>query len=346
MTTAAATPLRGLFCGAGHFASIQLDAWRAVPGARIVALYNRTLERARGLQREFGIAAISDNYEALLDSVRPDFVDICTAVETHLPLARGAAERNIPILCQKPLAPTLAESEQLTALAAARGVRLMANDNWRWQAWYREIKRLLSAGEIGRPHHARFVMRTGDGHGEQPYAAQPFFRDLPRFVLFETGIHYFDTIRFLLGPIAAVHCVTRRRNPRIRGEDAALVTLQLAEGVTVVYDADRVACTSRMRPPVNGHVVIEGDAGTLRLDEQGAIYVLRRGESERHHHYAIPPGYRGGSAIAAQNHFVSCLRTGTTFETEGRDYLATERVVEACYRSAASGCTERLEAAS
>ncbi|MGH8021401.1 MAG: Gfo/Idh/MocA family protein [Opitutaceae bacterium] len=148
MTQAPAMPLRGLFCGAGHFANIQLDAWRAVPGARIVALYNRTLERTHALQRAFGIDIVSDNYEALLDSVRPDFVDICTAVETHLPLARAAAERGVPVLCQKPLTPSLADSEQLVAIAAAKGARLMANDNWRWQAWYRETKRLLARGRL------------------------------------------------------------------------------------------------------------------------------------------------------------------------------------------------------
>lgn len=167
---------------------------------------------------------------------------------------------------------------------------------------------------------------------------------MARFVLFETGIHYFDTVKFLLGPITALHCVTRRRNPHIRGEDCALVMLELAGGATALYDADRVACASHARPPVNGHVVIEGAEGALRLDENGAIYLMRRGESERSHQYTIPPGYRGGSAVAAQNHFVSCLRTGAIFETEGRDYLATERVVDACYRSAASGRAEKLEA--
>jgi Predicted dehydrogenases and related proteins len=339
-------PLSGLFCGAGHFAKIQLDAWKAVPAARIVALYNRTLDRARALQAEFGIDKISDDLAALLDSVRPNFVDICTAAETHLPLARAAAERGIPVLCQKPLAPSLAEAEQLVAACEAHQVRLMANDNWRWQGWYRELKRLIEAGTIGEPRHARFVLRPGDGAGEEPYPLQPFFRDMERFVLLETGGHYLDTIRFLVGEISALHCITRRRNPRIRGEDAALVTLEFANGATAVFDADRTAPTSSVRPPVNGHAVIEGDTATLRLDEDGAIFIQLRGRPEERHTYAIPAGYRGGSAIAAQTHFVESLRAGTRFETEGRDYLAIERAVDACYRSAASGTTERLEKAS
>ncbi len=342
----APTPgLRGLFCGAGHFARIQLTAWQAVPGVRIAGLYNRTLDRARVLETEFGIERVSDDLESLLDAVRPDFVDICTAVETHLPLARAAAARGLPILCQKPLAPRIADAEELVAVCARHGVRLMANDNWRWQGWYRELKRLIRAGAIGAPQHARFVLRPGDGAGDTPYPLQPFFREMERFLILEVGGHYFDTMRFLLGDLTALHCVTRRRNPRIRGEDAALVAVQFASGATAVFDADRTASTETVRPPTNGHVVIEGSEGTLRLDEAGEIFLLRRGGREERQSYAIPAGYRGGSAIAAQTHFIACLETGKPFETEGADYLAIERAVEACYRSAASGATERVEAA-
>lgn len=313
-----------------------------MPDARIVALYNRTLTRAQSLQAEFVIETVSDDFEALLDAVQPDFVDICTAVETHLPLVRIAAAHKLPILCQKPLSSCLSDSEELVAVCAARGVRLMANDNWRWQGWYRELKRLVDSDAIGTVWHARFVMRPGDGWGAEPYPLQPYFRDMERFVLIETGIHYLDTLRFLFGPIATLHCVVRRRNPRIRGEDAALVTLEFTNGATAVYDADRSAATEQVRPPVNGHVFIEGSAGNLRLAEDGSIHFAPRGGSETRHDYAIPPGYRGGSAIAAQRHFLECLGSGTAFETAGQDYLDIERAVEACYRSSIHRTVETL----
>jgi len=311
-----------------------MEAWQTVKGAHIIGLYNRTLERASVLQTRFNIPHIGVDFGALLETVRPDFVDICTAVESHLPLARLAVAHKIPILCQKPLTPRIAESEELVELCESAGVRLMANDNWRWQGWYRELKRLLEAGVIGEPQHARFLLRPGDGWGDEPYPLQPFFREMERFVLLETGGHYLDTLRFFFGDIAALHCLIRRRNPRIRAEDAALVTLEFSGGVTAVFDADRTATTAQVRPPVNGHVFIEGTVGNLRLAEDGSIHVTKRGGVEQRHDYALPAGYRGGSAIAAQQHFINCLRTGAEFETNGRDYLAIERAVEACYRSA------------
>jgi D-apiose dehydrogenase len=337
MKTASPTPLRGLFCGAGHFAKIQLTAWQSIPDARIVAVYNRTLERARALQAEFGLDQVSDDYETLLDTVRPDFVDICTAVETHLPLARAAARRGLPVLCQKPLAPRIEDAEELVRVCRQHGIRAMANDNWRWQAWYREAHRLIATGAVGSPQHARFVLRPGDGWGDAPYPLQPYFRAMERFVLLEVGGHYFDTMRFLFGEITRLHCVTRRRNPLIRGEDAAIVLLEFAHGMTALFDADRTACVAAVRPPVNGHVVIEGSEGTLRIAEDGAIYRLARNRAvEEPHAYEIPPGYRGGSVIAAQRHFIECLRSGAAFETDVSSYLAIERLVEASYRSAAA----------
>ena len=342
MTSSSPAPLRGLFCGAGHFARIQLTAWQAVPNAKIAGLFNRSLDRARPLAAEFGIPAVSDQIDFLLETVRPDFVDICTAAETHLPLTLAAAQRGIPVLCQKPLAPHLAQSEELVAACDAAGVRLMANENWRWQGWYRELKRLIDAGAIGTPQHARLVQRPGDGWGDEPYPLQPFFRDMERFLLLEVGGHYLDTLRYLLGPMTSLHCVTRRRNPRIRGEDAALVTLEFASGATAVFDADRTAATAQVRPPVNGHAFIEGSGGNLRLDETGALYLAPRGGTETRHPYDLPPGYRGGSAIAAQRHFIARLRDGAPFETEGRDYLVIERAVEACYRSADTRSTVNL----
>jgi predicted dehydrogenase len=100
-----------------------------------------------------------------------------------------------------------------------------------------------------------------------------------------------------------------------------------------------------VRPPTNGHALIEGSEGTLRLDQEGAIFLLQRGGVERRHNYTTTAGYRGGSAIAAQRHFSECLRTGALFETEARSYLEIERMVDACYRAAARGTREVVEAA-
>jgi predicted dehydrogenase len=324
--------MRGLFVGAGQFASIQLDAWSQVPEVEIVGLVNRTLPRARELAARHHIPVVGIDLTALLGELQPDFVDICTAVETHLPLTAAAVAAGVPVLCQKPMAPTLAESRELARLAAV--VPVMINDNWRWQAWYREIRRLLDAGALGAPQSCLLALRTADGAGPEPYARQPYFRTMERFLVFETGIHYLDTLRFLFGEVTRLHCVTRRLNPVIRGEDAAVITLEFASGLTAVWDGNRVAPFPCERPPFNGFMRLDGAEATLEVDPFGRMTLTPRGGPPRPHSYTIPPGYRGGSAVAAQRHFIECLRTGTPFETSAADYLRTTELVFAAYESA------------
>jgi predicted dehydrogenase len=335
--------LRGVFLGAGHFAGIQLDAWRAVPGVKIAGIYNRTAEKARNLAELHGIDLVTDDVRLLLDQTKPDFVDICTAVDTHTSFARMAADRGIPILCQKPVAPTWEGTVNLIRYCKDRHVRLMVNENWRWQSWYREIKKLLGEGVLGEPFHTYCLMRPGDGWGDDPYPLQPYFRQMPQFLLMETGVHYFDTLRYLFGEIETVNCQTRRINPVIQGEDLAVVSMRFARGMTAVFDANRVSSTTETRTPVNGMMEIEGSKATLQLSPHGEIFIIPRNGTKYRHAYFMTEGYRGGGAVLAQRHFVQCLLDGSRFETEGEDYLQSVRCVYACYESARKQSVERVE---
>ena len=96
--------LRGVGIGAGYFAPFQYEAWTRIPEVEIVALYNRTEERARPLMAQFGVARYYDDWKAMLDRERPDFVDIITPPETH---------------------------EEMCAFAAARGITSSVRSRWR-----------------------------------------------------------------------------------------------------------------------------------------------------------------------------------------------------------------------
>lgn len=270
----------------------------------------------------------------MLRILQPDFVDICTAVEAHAEQIRICAEARVPILCQKPIAPTEEEARRCVEICTAAGVPMMVNDNWRWQPWYREIKRITDAGTLGEICHVYHTLRTGDGIGPDAYASQPYFRRLTRFLLLETGIHYLDTYRFLFGEPTELLCQTRRCNPAITGEDAALLSLQFPHGPRVIWDANRAIPTARQKPPFNGTMRIEGSRGLLEVDPDGRMSLTVEGSPPLEHAYAIPTGYRGGSVAAALQHFVDALRSGGRFETSGADYLRTTRLVFAAYESA------------
>jgi D-apiose dehydrogenase len=339
--------LRGICIGAGYFSQFHYDAWRRIPEVEIIAIVNRELDRARVLADEFNIARVESfaGLPALLDETKPDFIDIITPPETHLELVRLASARGIAIICQKPLAPNWADALEIVAVAQRAGVRLLVHENWRWQPWYREIKRQLDAGALGELFSISVRMRMGDGWPVDAYAArQPFFRTYPRLLVYETGVHFLDVFRFLAGEISSVYARLQRRNPGIVGEDAAQIVCAFADGATAVLDASRYNESDTPDPRYTfGTVRIDGAKGHLELDHEGNLTLKPLGQPVRRIEYAHERrGFAGDCVHGLQRHFVECMLSGRAFESTGEDYLKTTAVVEACYRSAANGQVERV----
>jgi predicted dehydrogenase len=341
--------LKGVCVGAGYFSRFQYEAWGRIPEVEIVANCNRHVERAKEYAEEFGISTTYsyDDFAAMLDAEKPDFVDIITPPETHLELCKAAAERGIGIICQKPLAPTHEESVAVAKVAQGSGARFMVHENWRWQPWYREIKTLLDAGTIGDPVHLNFHCRMGDGWGDDAYLdRQPFFRDYPRLFIFETGVHFLDTFRYLLGEAEAIYARTKQRNPVIKGEDSALIICDFKNGATAVLDANRYNESLSVNPRYTfGALRLDGSQGHLEFDANGAISVKRLGEEAYRHEYApATGGFAGNCVYAVQRHFVDRMLDGAPFESEVEDYLKTIELVEVAYRSAAENAVIPIQA--
>lgn len=189
--------LRFAIFGCGFWARYQLAGWREAGGAELVGLYNRTLSKAHGLADEFGLprSACFDDPEALLRTVRPDFVDIITSVETHAPLSALAARHGTAAICQKPMAPDAAAARRMHATAEAAGVPLLIHENWRWQTPIRAFRAALANPALGACFRARVTFSCSF----PVFDNQPFLRDLPQFILTDIGSHVLDTARFLFG---------------------------------------------------------------------------------------------------------------------------------------------------
>lgn len=327
--------------GAGYFASYHLDAWSRLDGVRLCAVADPDAIRRELAADRHGIGTYV-GVEEMLDRERPDVIDIVTPPSTHQEIAMLAATRGIHVICQKPVAPTTAEATTLVDAVAGTGVRFMVHENWRWQPWYRTMRRLFDDGVAGEPFSAMFTLRTGDGWMSDAYLdRQPYFRDYPRLLLFETGVHFVDTFRFLFGEVRSVYAQTRRHNPEIAGEDAALCVLTFESGTIATLDASRYNAPPGGAPDPRytfgtmridtsrGHVILEPD-GLVTWTElgRGPVPVGERPPTD---------GFAGDSVAALHRHFLDALRSGDPFESEAADYLRTIEVVDACYESARSG---------
>lgn len=104
--------------GAGHLGRIHVQQWLAVEGVEVVGLHDPHAEKRDAIGREFGVAAFAEP-DALLDQV--DAVDIVTPTLSHHRLAKAALERGQHVFIEKPVTTTVAEAEELCALAEAKG---------------------------------------------------------------------------------------------------------------------------------------------------------------------------------------------------------------------------------
>lgn len=327
--------MRGVIVGSGYFARFQYEAWTRIPEVEISACCDLVEEKSRALMAQFGIPRYYSDWREMIRSEQPDFIDIITPPPTHQAICGYAAGRNVNIICQKPLAPTLEESERI--VHNTRGVSFMVHENFRWQPWYRKIKEIQQAGTIGAFTHVHMLTRLGDGWGDNAYLErQPFFREYPRLLLYETGIHFVDTFRFLLGEVTAVRAQIRRLNPVIQGEDAGQLFLQFESGATALWDANRYNEVESASPRYTfGELRIDAAGGHINMDTAGNIRMKPLGQpgvDVEYEHRDL--NFAGDCVYRLQRHFVDCMLSGREFESTGEDYLKTTAVVFAAYSSA------------
>ena len=329
-------PVRVAVVGAGYFAQFHQEAWARLPGTKLVGIADLDAAKAATAAANFGVPAFSD-HEALFDATKPDLVDIATPPASHLELVKAVAGRGLPGICQKPLAPTLEVAKEVVAAAENAGTLLVVHENFRFQPWYREMRRLIRSGQLGNLHGLSFRLRPGDGQGPMAYLSrQPYFQHMERFLVHETAIHFIDTFRFLLGEVSGVTARLRHLNSYIVGEDAGIIVFDFAAGQTGLFDGNRlndhVAENTRL---TMGEMWLEGSAGVLRLDGRARLWWKPQGGNEVQHPYSWPDtGFAGDCVHALQAHVISHLLNGTCLENSGREYLRNIEIEEAVYRSA------------
>lgn len=328
----------GVACvGAGYFSQFHFDAWQRIEATKIVGIAERDPSLLEGLRDP-----TFHDLNTMLQETSPDIVDIITPPNTHLEFIRMACAAGVKtIICQKAFCQNLTEARRAQALAQQAGVRLVIHENFRFQPWYRVMKQALADGLIGRVHQLTFKMRTGDGQGSDAYLArQPYFRTMERFLVHETGVHWLDTFRYLLGEPTHLYCDLRRMNPCIAGEDAGLLVLDFEGGTRALLDANRcIDHAAEDHRLTFGECWLEGEDGTLSLNGSGEVWHRPFGSAQARLMLEKRqwPGFAGDCVFALQQHVVDHILYGAPLENSVSDYIPVMELEMMAYQSAADG---------
>jgi D-apiose dehydrogenase len=324
--------------GAGYFAQFHLEAWQRLAQegqCEFVAVCDADVQKALEAASKSGALPYADAAQLLLEQAL-DLVDIATPPASHAALLGLALAKQIPIICQKPVAPSFAEATVLAAQVAQSDTPVWVHENFRWMPWYREMKAAIERDELGRLHDIAFRLRPGDGQGPEAYLSrQPYFQAMPRFLVHETLIHLIDTFRFLMGEVVAVTAQLRRVNPVLVGEDAGYVMFRFASGATGLIDANRLNDHSAKNPRLTmGEAWLAGSNGVMRLDGDGALFWKPHQASEEGRPYDWRnQGFGGDSVYEQQRHVLNALAGCEAPVNLLGDYMRNVEIEEAIYNS-------------
>jgi predicted dehydrogenase len=242
--------------GCGGFGLYALQQFAQVPGVRLTGMAGTHREAARAAARRFGIPDIQD-VDALLARDDVDVVYIATPPFLHFPQALAALEAGKHVICEKPLAMTVAEADTLIAAARKRDRVLVANLMQRYNPLFDAIKRLIQNKVLGDLLHGYFENYASD----ENLPPDHWFWDRSKSggIFVEHGVHFFDMFAGWLGPgvvVAAQRSIRPGSSPPIE---------------------EQVQCTVRYGPSALVNF-FHGFEQAGRMDRQELRLVFERGD--------------------------------------------------------------------
>ncbi|SDF27359.1 Predicted dehydrogenase [Salipiger thiooxidans] len=358
--------------GTGFMGKAHALAYRAaravmadVPEARLSVLCDMPLGRAEAMSSQFGFARASDDWTALVADPEVDVVCITTPNGLHREMALAAIAAGKNVHCEKPLALTLEDAEEMADAAREAGVSTMVGYNYIHNPAVAHARRLIADGRIGRPVHFR-------GWVDEDYQADPELAWTWRATRAEAGLgalgdlgcHLVSMSHLLMGPLESVLADTQIAHATrplpdgpgrgtVENEDTASALVRYASG------AQGTLCTSRTAWGRKNKLdwEVHGTRGMItfsqeRLNElclyvnegpkaeQGFRTILTGPDHPPYGAFCPAPGHQlgfGNLKTIEAAAFLRAIATGTSAYPDFTDALVFEQVIHAIDTSAREG---------
>ncbi len=300
------------------------------------------------------IPTVYADWREMIAKEKPDAVSVCVPNVYHRELVLGCLEAGAHVLCEKPLATSVAEAKEMFAAAKAAGKHLMAAQNWRWNENSRAIRRIVDSGDMGEIYYgeATALRRLGI----PTWGLFHYKQHSHGGAMLDVGVHMLDLAVYLMNNPAPVRVSAQMatkfgQRPEIAKqlrnawdpakfdvEDFAVALVHFENGGSLL-----------LRTSWATH--IEGEQFSVRLcgTEAGAttippvVYRNHAGipVDEKLH---VAPADWTASYTREIAHWLRVIRGDEQPMVKAEETLNVQRIIEAAYRSAEEGRDVAVEA--
>ena len=334
-----AEPFSIALVGCGRIAQKHFEVFEQSPDLRLCGVCDVVAERARAVAERYGVPAF-DDYEAMLDAVKPHAVAICTPSGLHPAHGIAAAKRGIHVVSEKPMATRLRDADALVEACDQARVHLFVIKQNRLNPAVQLLKKAVDKGRFGRIYmvSARVLWSR-----PQEYYDDARWRGTWEFdggVFMNQASHYIDLVQWLLGPAESVMAKTATLARRIESEDTGAAVIRFRNGALGIIEATVLTFPRNLE----GSITVVGETGTVRVGGTAVnrieAWQFASYDDDDKQVEAVaqsPPTVYGFGHQAYYANMVKVLRGELEPDTDGRHGRKSLELVLAMYESAKTG---------
>ncbi|MHB1095341.1 MAG: Gfo/Idh/MocA family protein [Gemmatimonadaceae bacterium] len=325
--------------GCGRIARNHFQAIAELDGMALSAVCDVVEERAREAGEQWGVPWYTA-YDEMLRKSECDVVVIATPSGMHPAHGIKAAQAGKHVVCEKPMAISLASADSLVQACDDAGVRLFVVKQNRLNPAIQLVRRAIDRGRFGRIYMANATVRWAR---PQEYYDQAPWRGTWEFdggAFMNQASHYVDLIQWLVGPVESVMARTATMARRIEAEDSGAAILKFRNGAIGVIEVTMLTYPRNLE----GSITLVGETGTVKIGGTAVNKV-------EHWQFASyddddklieaaatnPPNVYGFGHAGYYRNVLSVLRDEAAPDTDGRSGRKSLELILGIYESAKTG---------
>jgi predicted dehydrogenase len=344
---------------------VHLPSLRTHPGAALAAICGRNRDKGAALAKKYDIPQVFTDYREMIEKGGLDAVVISSPDDLHYPMTMEALDAGLHVLCEKPIALNAQHAWQMYEKAEAAGVKHMVFFTWHWLPHFRYIKRLIDEGYIGRCYHIQFNWIRGSARKGTPDDWH-FDRKRSNGILGDLGSHLAHLANWYVGDISAVSSQLGTLIPKDsekagRVNDSAMLTIEFANGAQGMIHMSNAAHVAERGQ--EQRLTFHGEGGTLesefyyRWPDAPKPQLRGARHDEDHFQSLIVPDDLWGDAdrsihlqmgvfnsqSVGGRMFIDAILQNKPIHPDFLDGWKAQRVTDAAFESAETGCRVRLD---